>query len=239
MFHRARFALWTTRLRLELRRKGGRLELDAPRGARLKGAPTLHVTGEGDGDGVLRLRIGRDVTFGRGISMRIRAKGTNFLELGDRTDVQDGVRLWLFSGSLRVGRSSILRDCALFKTSGNLELGEFVRVGYCTVFHCHEEIRIGDRVGIADHIVFIDSDHVHDGSDTWMMDQPVKATPVDIGRNTLVGAHAMITRGARVGRNSIIAASALVRAGDYPDSSLLGGLPAGVLRSLHGDAGEP
>ncbi len=239
MIHRARFSLWTTRLRFELWRKGGRLELLAPRGARLKGAPTLHVTGEGDGDGVLRLRIGRDVTFGRGISMRIRAKGTNVLELGDRTDVQDDVRLWLFSGSLRVGRSSILRDGSLFKTSGNLELGEFVRVGYCTVFHCHEEIRVGDRVGIADHIVFIDSDHVHDGSDTWMMDQPVSATPVDIGRNTLIGANAMITRGARVGRNSVVAGSALVRAGDYPDSSLLAGVPASVVRSLAADPVEP
>jgi acetyltransferase-like isoleucine patch superfamily enzyme len=239
MLHRARFTLWTTRLRFELWRKGGRLELDAPRGARLKGAPTLHVTGDGDGDGVLRLQLGRDVTFGRGISIRIRAGGTNVVELGDRTDVQDGVRLWLFSGSLRVGRSSIVRDGALLKTSGNLELGEFVRVGYCTVFHCHEEIRVGDRVGIADHIVFIDSDHVHDGSDTWMMDQPIEATPIEIGRNTLVGANAMITRGARVGRNSVIAGSALVRAGDYPDSSLLAGLPARAVRSLTADAGEP
>lgn len=239
MVHRARFTLWTKRLRFELWRKGGRLELDAPQGAKLKGAPTLHVTGEGDGDGVLRLRIGRDVTFGRGISIRVRARGTNVVELGDRTDVQDGVRLWLFSGSLRVGRSSILRDGSLFKTSGNLELGEFVRVGYCTVFHCHEEITVGDRVGIADHIVFIDSDHVHDGSDTWMMDQPVRATPVHIGRNTLIGANAMITRGARVGRNSIIAASTLVRAGDYPDSALLAGVPARVARSLRDDAGEP
>jgi acetyltransferase-like isoleucine patch superfamily enzyme len=239
MLHRARFALWTTRLRFELWRKGGRLELLAPRGARLKGAPTLHVTGEGDGDAVLRLRIGRDVTFGRGVSIRIRARGTNVLELGDRTDVQDGVRLWLFSGSLHVGRSSIVRDGALLKTSGDLELGEFVRVGYGTVFHCHEEIRVGDRVAVADQTVCIDSDHVHDGSDTWMMDQPVRATPIEIGRNTVVGANAMITRGARVGRNSVVAGSALVRAGDYPDSSLLAGVPASVVRSLAADPVEP
>lgn len=236
--HRLRFLLWTARLRIKLRRAGGRLELDAPFGVRMKGSPTLHVTEEGDGDGTFTLRIGRNVMFGRNMSLRIKARGTNVLDIGDDTDVQDGVRVWLHSGTLRVARKCILRDLSLYKTSGLLEIGEFSRAGYGTAFHCDTEIRVGERVGIADNIFFIDSDHVHDGSDTWMMDQPINATPVSIGRNTLIGSNAVITRGARVGKNSVIAAGALVRAGEFPDSSLIGGMPARTLRSLRPEAAE-
>jgi acetyltransferase-like isoleucine patch superfamily enzyme len=232
VLHRVRFRLWITRLRVKIRRAGGRLIVEAPGGIRMKSPPILHVTAEGDGEGTLTLRIGSNVTFGQGISMRIRAKGTNLLELGDNTDVQDGVRIWLYSGTLSVARNCILRDLSLYKTSGLLELGEFSRAGYGTAFHCDTAIKIGARVGIADHIFFIDSDHVHDGSDTWMMDQPIKVAPIEIGRNVLIGSNAVITRGARVGKNSIIAASALVRSGDYPESSLIGGMPATALRSL-------
>jgi acetyltransferase-like isoleucine patch superfamily enzyme len=107
-----------------------------------------------------------------------------------------------------------------------------VRVGWCTSIHCHEQITIGDYVGLADLIMIIDSDHAHDGSDTWWTKQPVLSTPIHLGTNALVGSNCVITRGARVGPNSVVAAGAVVRAGDYPDASLLVGVPAKALRAL-------
>jgi len=237
MLHRVRFTLWSVRLRLALRRKGARLVLDAPHGAHLKGAPTLHVTAAGDGEGVLHLRIGRGVSFGKGVSLRVWARGTNVLELGDRTQVHDGVRLWLLSGSVRVGSDSILRDQALLKSKGALEIGERARIGYSTLMHCHQEIRLEDHVVIADQTVVIDSDHVHDGTDEWVMAQPVRAAPLRVGRNTLISANSLIMRGAEIGENSVVAGGAVVRAGAYPPSSLLGGVPARRLRSLRDDQG--
>lgn len=237
LLHRVRFALWVTRLRLALRRKGGRLVVDCPHGAHLKGAPTLHVTAAGEGDGVFHLRIGRGVSFGKGVSMRVWARGTNALELGDGTQVHDGVRLWLWGGRVRVGGKSIVRDQALLKSKGNLEIGESTRIGYSTLVHCHEEIRLEDYVVIADQTVVIDSDHVHDGSDEWVMAQPVRATPVRVGRNTIVSANSLVMRGAELGENSVVAGGAVVRAGTYPASSLLAGAPATRLRSLLDDHG--
>ena len=238
LLHRARFALWVMRLRLAVRRKGGRLVLDAPHGARMKGAPTLHVTSAGEGERVLHLRIGRGVSFGKGVSLRVWARGTNMLELGDSTQVHDGVRLWLLGGRVLVGSNSIVRDQALLKSKGTLAIGERSRIGYSTLVHCHLDIRLEDHVVIADQTVVIDSDHVHDGTDEWVMAQPVVATPLRVGRNTIVSANSLVMRGAEIGENSVVAGGAVVRAGAYPASSLLGGAPARRLRSLLDDQGS-
>ncbi len=232
LLHRTRFRLWSIRLRLAVRRKGGRLKLHAPWGAHLKGAPRLEITRAGDTHGTFHLQIGRSVAIGSGVSIRLDAGSTNTLSLGDGTVLQDGVRLWLFSGRIAIGKNTILRDQAVLKTSGELSLGELVRIGYSTVLHCHERVELGERVVLADHITLVDSDHVHDGSDTWFMKQPVRAAPIAIARNTLVGANCVITRGARLGKNAVVAAGAVVREGDYPDGWLVGGVPAKPIREL-------
>jgi acetyltransferase-like isoleucine patch superfamily enzyme len=230
--HRARFGLWALRLRLMVRRKGGRVVLDAPSSAYLKGAPRLEIARAGDTRGTLRLKIGRGVTIGSGVSIRVDAGTENTLVLGDGTIVQDGVRLWLFGGRIAIGKNVILRDQAVLKTSGELSLGELVRIGYSTVLHCHERVDLAERVVLADQITLVDSDHIHDGSDAWFMKQPVRAAPIAIARNTLVGANSVITRGALLGKNAVVAAGAVVRAGEYPDGWLVGGVPAKPIRAL-------
>jgi len=212
--------------------------LEAPSGARLERFPKLQIMPQGEGNGTFRLRIGRNATFERDVYLRVQARGTNVLEIGDHTTFQSGVRFWLLSGGLRVGRNTIVRDQVCFKTSGELEVGDYVRIGWCTSIHCHEEIRIGDYVGLADLIMIVDSDHVQDGSDTWYSKQPVQSTPIHLGRNALFGSNCVITRGARVGRNSVVAAGAVVRSGEYPDAWVIGGVPAKPLRSLT-DAESP
>jgi acetyltransferase-like isoleucine patch superfamily enzyme len=100
------------------------------------------------------------------------------------------------------------------------------------VIHCHERVELGSRAGLADLIVIVDSDHLHDGSSTWVMDQPVESAPIIVGANTLVGASVVLTRGAVIGPNSIVAAGAVVRAGEHPGGWVIGGVPARPLREL-------
>ena len=85
---RAVFAAWTAWLRLQLRRRGARLILDAPHGARLDGLPHLRVERLGTGDATLTLRLGRGVSLGRATHLDVWAGGTNRLTLDDGAYLQ-------------------------------------------------------------------------------------------------------------------------------------------------------
>ena len=55
--------------------------------------------------------------------------------------------------------------------------------------------------------------------------------PIKIGKRVWIGAHATILSGVTVGDNSIIAAGAVVTK-DVPANSVVGGVPAKVIKTL-------
>jgi len=54
---------------------------------------------------------------------------------------------------------------------------------------------------------------------------------VSIGSGSWIGHGAIILPGAQIGEHVVIAAGAVVTAGEYPDFSVLAGVPARVVRS--------
>lgn len=52
------------------------------------------------------------------------------------------------------------------------------------------------------------------------------SAPISIGDNVWIGANSTVLKGANIGSNSIVAAHSVVLAGQYPDNSLLVGVPA-------------
>ena len=234
--HYARFRLWAAHLDVELRRRGGRLVLDAPHGLRFDAPPHLKVVMEGEGDGTLTLRIGRNVTIGRNVLLEVWAAGTNALELDDDSYILDGVRVMLRSGRIVLGPRSNLRDYVQVKSQGDLVLGNEVSVCYGSVIHCTERIELHDLVGTGERVTMIDSEKRHDGSDTHFLRQPLRVDPVIVGRNTFVAANAVITHGSRIGPNAVVAAGAVLTGGDYPGGHIIAGAPASAVKQLPGAA---
>jgi acetyltransferase-like isoleucine patch superfamily enzyme len=228
----ARFAMWARRLSVEMRRNEGRLILDAPHGADFDAPPHVRVLWEGDGDRTFTLRIGRDVRFGRGVTLIVWAHGTNVLEIGDGAQVDDQAHLHLRGGTIRIDRAAIVRDFTVLRSEGLLAVGERGNVSHGSVIHCKERVEIHDYVGLAEHVTVVDSDHSFGPGDDYFLDRPVSITPVEIGRNSFVAAKAVVTRGARIGRNSVVAAGAVVVAGDYDDNVLLAGSPAKQVKTF-------
>jgi acetyltransferase-like isoleucine patch superfamily enzyme len=236
--HRARFLAWTAHLEFELRRRGGRLELDAPHGLRFAAPPELKIVMAGEGNGTLRLSVGRDVTLGRHVQLEVWAPGTNVLEMHDDSYTLDGVRLSLRSGTISLGARTNIRDFAVLKSQGQLLLGEEVSVSYGCVLHCTERIELRDLVGMAERVTVIDSEKRHDGSDTHFLRQPLRVKPVVLERNVFVAANAVVTHGTHVGANSVIGACAVLTGGDYPGGSIIAGAPAKPVRTLPGAAAD-
>lgn len=231
---RARFWAWARRLDWALRRAGGRLELDAPHGARFHELPEIEIEPGGEG-GLLALRLGRHVKLGRLLTLQVWAGQRTEVDLGDRSTFQTGCRLVLRGGHLRVGSDVFVRDLTQLKvTGGELTLGDHVQLGRDCNLDCGRSIVLGARAGLAERASVVDSDHGHDGTDAFFMDQPLRSAPIAIGANTFVAANAVVLRGASVGPNAVVGAGAVVRAGELEGGWLHAGVPARPLRALGG-----
>ena len=228
-WHRIRFRIWVTGLRVRLRAAGGRLELDAPHGAVLESMPIVKAYPLGEGGGVFRLRIGADVRIGSLLVIELFARGDNVLALGAGSLVQNSVRLILRGGAIEIGRQTSVRDGAWLKSDGQLVLGDHVQISQHDALHCERRLELEDWVGLAERVTVLDSDHGFDGSDVHFRDQELAVEPTVIGANTFAAAGAVILRGTRLGKNSFVAANAVVRGGDYEPGSLLAGIPAKVI----------
>lgn len=137
------------------------------------------------------------------------------------------------------------------KGYGRLVLGRWVHLGDENRIRCHEgTMRIGDKCVfgrdntvngfldiefgegtiVADWVYICDFDHVTDDIHVPIKDQGIIKSPVRIGPDVWIGAKATVLRGTRIGHGSVVAAHAVVR-GEVPPYSIVGGIPAKVLKN--------
>ena len=230
MLMRARFAAWVALLRLQLRRRGATLAVEGR--ARFGSAPRVTVLDLGEGAGRTTLHFDDGVSLGRQMELVLWARGTNRLEVREGAYFQNGARVELRGGRIAIGRHSHVRDGAVLKSQGELLVGEQVTISFGDVLACTERIEIGDLCGLGERVTVTDSDHTHDGTDHHYLDQPLRITPVRLGRNVLVSANAVVLRGADVGDNAVVAAGAVVGRGEHPGAHLLAGIPAAPVKPL-------
>ena len=104
----------------------------------------------------------------------------------------------------------------------SLKLGSGYINSRC-VIDCFNEISIGHDVAISKGVVVRDSDN-----HTIIDGRPISA-PIRIGDHVWIGLNAVILKGVTVGNGAIVAAGAVV-AHDVPARTIVGGVPARILR---------
>lgn len=192
----------------------------------------MHPLGHPGAEGVTRLRLGRACALGRGTTLELHAHAVNELALGDEVTFGHGTRIQLRGGTLRLGPRSNVRDWVTLRSSGELVTGTDVPISSASFVHCSAQVVLEDLAGVAERVSILDTDHTPDGSDEHFYRRPLRVDPVHVGRNTFVGAGAVLLCGARLGRNCVVGANAVVPAGDYPDGHLVAGVPARAVRRL-------
>lgn len=109
----------------------------------------------------------------------------------------------------------------------NIHLGENVFINACCHFQDHGGIFIGDRTQIGHGVVFATLNHgiaPKDRVHTY-------PKPIQVGKNVWIGSNSTILPGVTIGDNAIVAAGAVV-AKDVPANTIVGGVPAKVIREI-------
>ncbi len=109
----------------------------------------------------------------------------------------------------------------------NITLGKnvFINSGCC--FQDQGGITIGNGALIGHHVVLATIDHDLDPQRR----STLHPAPIVIGRNVWIGANATVTSGVTIGDGAVVAAGAVVTR-DVPANTVVGGVPAKVLKHI-------
>lgn len=111
-----------------------------------------------------------------------------------------------------------------------LVIGDRCVIGLRSGIVAHESIEIDDDVWFGQDVFITDANHGFDDLDIPIGQQLGPHQPVRIGSGSWIGHGAVILPGSQIGRHVIVAAGSVVR-GEVPDYSIIGGVPAKVIRT--------
>lgn len=138
----------------------------------------------------------------------------------------------LLGDCVKIGAYSNLSSTShLSKYGKGLKMGNNSAVGDYTQFGAAGGIEIGNDVIMGSYISFHSENHNFSDTSKLIREQGVTSKGIIIGNNIWVGAKVTFLDGCVVGNNTVVAAGAVVN-GNYPDNSIIGGIPAKVLKTI-------
>lgn len=157
------------------------------------------------------LRLDRSCYVGPGISLGPdNREGINGkVTVGDACEVNQGVELNPFGGSIRIARRVWLGPYVVIYGQGGVEIGEQTLVSmHCTILSSNHGVPpIGELI----------------------RDKEDELLPTKIGRDVWIGANAVILGGVAIGDGAVIAAGAVVNR-DVAAGAVVAGVPAREIR---------
>ena len=132
-----------------------------------------------------------------------------------RMDTPPYRRFWL-------GRRSVVESyCCINNAVGDVTIGDYLIGPVC----------IGNHVNLAQGITVTALNHNFEDSSKRIDEQGVSTKPVVIGDDVWIGTNAVILPGVTIGSHCVVAAGAVVTK-DIPDHTLVGGVPAKVIKNI-------
>lgn len=133
---------------------------------------------------------------------------------------------------VKIGCYSKLLSTSHFSKYGKgLTMGANSAVGDFTHFGAPGGIEIGTDVIMGSYVSFHSENHNFSDTTKLIREQGVNSKGIKLGNNIWVGAKATFLDGCEVGDNSVVAAGAVVT-GKFPRNSIIGGVPAKVIKSI-------
>lgn len=136
-----------------------------------------------------------------------------------------------FGNNVSIGKYTTIECTGTLKSLGKgLKVGSRVGLGTHGFFGCAGGIEIGDDTIFGNYVSLHSENHNFQDRNIPIRLQGVKRKGIIIGKDCWIGAKVTILDGTVIGDGCIVAAGAVVR-GYIPPYSIIGGIPAKVIKS--------
>lgn len=130
----------------------------------------------------------------------------------------------------KLGRRAIVTSTSqLSKRGVGLIIGDYSGIGDHAHIGCSGGVVIGRDVIAGPYVTFHSQEHVTDDLFSVIRSQGTRESAIVIEDDVWIGARSTFLAGALVRRGSIVAAGSVVR-GEFPPFSVIGGVPAKVIK---------
>ena len=177
------------------------------------------------------------------IESGVRLRFANHLKLGAGAYLDHGVYVHACPGGVTVGAGSLVMHGAVLHVynfrglpHAGIAIGRDSLLGEYTVVRGQGGVSIGDRVYTSPMVQIMAVNHVFDDPSRPFVEQGLTAEGIVIEDDVWIGSGAVITDGVRIGQGAVVAAGAVVTT-DVPPHTLVGGVPARVIRPIDGTRG--
>ena len=171
--------------------------------------------------------------------VRLRYASNITLQHGAYLDY--GSYLHACPGGIEVGSGTIVMHGSVLHVynfrdlpSAFIRIGRDCLIGEYTVIRGQGGVTIGDRVYTSPLTQIIAVNHVFEDPGKPFIDQGITAQGITIEDDVWLGSGAVITDGVHIGKGAVVAAGAVV-VNDVPAHTIVGGVPARILREITGE----
>ncbi|GAP10755.1 hexapeptide repeat of succinyl-transferase [Bellilinea caldifistulae] len=166
----------------------------------------------------------------------VRLRFADKIHLGQGVYLDQGAYLHACPNGIQIGENTIVMHGAILHVynfrgipNSGIKIGKNCLIGEYSVIRGQGGVNIGDRVFTSPFTQLLAVNHVFSNPELPFVDQGITAEGITIEDDVWLGAGAIITDGVRVEKGAIVAAGAVVTK-DVPAHTVVGGVPARVIR---------
>lgn len=187
---------------------------------------------------VLCLRKPKGMLLGKGVTFfnLPKIKWGKFLRLGDQVYVsalsKNGIH---FGDNVSVGAfSRVIVSTSLNNIGNKIVIGNNVGIGEFAYLGGAGGLEIGDECIIGQYLSCHPENHNYENLEIVIRQQGVSRKGITIGQNCWIGSKVTILDGVNIGNGCIIAAGCVVTK-SFPGNSIIGGVPAKLIKNRKND----
>lgn len=173
------------------------------------------------------------------IEAGVRLRWADHITLEHGVYLDQNVYLHATPDGIVLGRNTIVMHGAVLHVynfrdlpNAGITVGRDSLIGEYTVIRGQGGVSIGDRVYTSPFVQILAVDHVFSDPTVPFIDQGITAHGIQIDDDVWIGAGAIVTDGVHIGKGAVIAAGAVVTQ-DVASHTMVGGVPARILRTLN------